>query len=892
MLAISRSIQSKPPIPNDKPPVRVQPRSSIFTEDSDKRCVQAATGLLQRAWVKSTACNAMCKDFFQSSATIRLRASSVHSSYSTTTLYHPEGKESEITFPINSCGKTKELGEYTAEHEMMHQFVLAMAGSDNSHGVAAAILFEMGVPTRNAAPTIDLAQPGSSTSGRQSASEVVNVFSRRSQPLPLLERRAAVKRKGNKSSTAVSAPKVARLNQAKSAAQMKLEMKMHLQIWRRKTQEERNEWSITGYAAHNGLNCTFINCASKTGLTKRGVGFLGENPDKRVYTFMTGEHLLECVNLLEAAQEKSKVVRDYAIEQGLNLDSFRNYVNREGLSEDGKMFLEKYKTKVLMAGLAELLEIWRDMPKEQREEQGGTEGYAKQHDLNLNNFEFYANESGLTTDGKKFIDKHSKKVRMTVEHLERWAKMSAAERKAQGGVAGYARKERLQYTSLEHYLCATGLTKFGIEFLEKNKRVSNPKRLETSITPELDDPVLEINEHTYDNTQAYVRDAQGRAISLASKKGRLPKIELSPDLEKMLEAMSAKEPKKAKEVRDRIRAQADQWLKDEGSVACKKLDDLLEVRRPNDKGPSRGNSVFAKKCIKKFDVIGFYAGELHRIKNGEYAKKCQDHGKNHVESYAFSVNDKNAVLSAYKKDGNVLCMINSIQPYPNMPTHPAFAGMENNLQPCTFGSHGIFLVAIKKIKPEEELFLDYGPEYRMHVQQPMEVVVKSEDDAASSAVPASPLRLVAYRTRKKGAMTNSEIAKSEATELIFLRSLPAGSNASHALFHPKGWHQLDPSPAQDEKTLLGSRFKKLSPQLSAGINKFGDIQHYFHYVECDVRIPVAPEDRAFITADGKFLTQWRVQTPDGDDTGYKLQCDRKAKQWYFGEIPLKGKSVH
>jgi hypothetical protein len=227
-----------------------------------------------------------------------------------------------------------------------------------------------------------------------------------------------------------------------------------------------------------------------------------------------------------------------------------------------------------------------------------------------------------------------------------------------------------------------------------------------------------------------------------------------------------------------------------------------------------------------------------------------------------------------------------------MPMHPAFEGMENNLQSCPFGRHGILLIAMRKIWKGEELFLDYGATYRMHVQQPMEVVVKSEDGVATTALPAGALNRVASRGKKKGTITKGAIAKSEATELVFLRRLPAGFNASHALFHPKkGWYQLDPSPALDT-TLLGRRFRKLPTLLSAGLNKFGDIQHYFHYAKCKVYIPVAPTDRAFITADDKFLTQWQVQTPDGDDTGYKLQCNRETKQWYFGEIPLNVGDVH
>ncbi|MDB5992556.1 MAG: hypothetical protein JWQ10_3959 [Herbaspirillum sp.] len=881
MFAISQSSQSKPPIPNDKLPLRFkrgkyvllgidQLCSSIFTKDSNKRCLDAAKPLIELACKRSKEFNSLCKDFVQSSATLRLLPSTGYKGYGKTTMVSPEAeKEREIKFPFEAYGIAKGLTVNTVQH-VMHQLVLEMAGPDNNDSIAGIILSEMGIPARNAAPTIDLvvdsppeacnakdSEPDThaskriepSASGRQSSSEVACVFSRRSQPLPLLarheERPVAVKRKGDVSTTAISAPKIGRWNLppqppmqmrnecadylqehaeeyapfllaeeplpqasppktscAKSnnsisdiadgrelgrsgdtdiigapkkpmtaGAQRTLKLKRHLRIWKSMPPEERKKWRIKKYAVHHGLKYrSFRVYANKAGLTKRGVYFLErgakdtmkehvrawvdrpedqrkeqgsiadyagkhgldldcfefyvdasgltksgekflEKPDENDYTKMTAQHLLECVDLLESAEEKSEVISDYASEQCLYTHSFRHYVNIKGLTKYGKTFLEAQKKKVLRKDMAEHLEILRDMPEDQREEQGGIEGYAEKNGLKRDIFELYADAFGLTKAGEKFIDKYNKKVRMTVAHLERWRDMSEDERTEQGGVVGYAKKHRLRYTTFEHYVCATGLglREPGVKFLEREKGVYNPKTAETSITPELNDPVVESNEHTYDNTQPYVRDAQGHALSLVLKKGRRPTLGLPPELQKLLDEMPSEKAK----VKRRIRVQVNQWLKDEGPVAGKKLDDLLEVRRPSE-GPSRGNSVFAKELIEKFDVIGFYAGELLSIKKGEYAKKCEKHGENYVDSYAYDVEDEDAVLSGLNA-GNVLSIINSIQPDPKVLTHPAFKGMRNNLQACTLGRHGIFLIAMEDIKPREELFLDYGPKYKMYV---------------------------------------------------------------------------------------------------------------------------------------------------------------------------------
>lgn len=116
----------------------------LFTNDSDARCLRAVRPLLNLAYEQSASFKSLCKKHFaQSSTTLRLLPSRGRSSYSTTTVYHDEGKKSEITFPLDGCDIPEKFGENTGQQEVMLQLASAM---DNSNNEGRKILSEMGMP--------------------------------------------------------------------------------------------------------------------------------------------------------------------------------------------------------------------------------------------------------------------------------------------------------------------------------------------------------------------------------------------------------------------------------------------------------------------------------------------------------------------------------------------------------------------------------------------------------------------------------------------------------------------------------------------------------------------------------------------------------------------------
>lgn len=385
----SQSIQRKPLVSNDTLPSGLkfgrfvlstnQLCCRLFTKNSDADCLNAVNSLIGLAVEKSKEWNLLCKNFLQSSGTdtIQLRSSGEHGGYSTTAVCDAEGKEIEITFPLDSCGMLKELGEYTAEHEMMHRLVPAMLGSNNSHGVAAAILSEMGVPARNAAPTIDLAQPGSSASERQSPSEVAAL---------LLQPRRGVKRKGDELSN----------DYVDFTEEHVLECANLLEA----AKEKRG--IISGYAGEHRLDLEFFErFVNGSGVTKRGMRFIEDQKKKRSTKEMT-EHLKIWRDMSEDERQKQGSPADYALKNGLIPDNFSFYADASGLTKYGEQFLAEPIETIRMT--VAHLERWRDMSEDEKEE-GGIVGYARKEHLHYPSLVSYVNKNGLKERGEKFLER-------------------------------------------------------------------------------------------------------------------------------------------------------------------------------------------------------------------------------------------------------------------------------------------------------------------------------------------------------------------------------------------------------------------------------------------------------------------------------------------------------
>ncbi|NGZ14681.1 SET domain-containing protein [Vibrio aestuarianus] len=141
---------------------------------------------------------------------------------------------------------------------------------------------------------------------------------------------------------------------------------------------------------------------------------------------------------------------------------------------------------------------------------------------------------------------------------------------------------------------------------------------------------------------------------------------------------------------------------------------------PVDEGPRRGLSVFAKRDIKKFEVLGVYSGILHEDERS-VASVMRKEGSVSVLTYLWSTQSKKRNIDA-SQYANSLATINTAHLPSNKPQE-IFA-KHNNLDCVRFGPNYVFYVALRNINKGEELLIDYGPDY-----DPLQIKEESMDDS-------------------------------------------------------------------------------------------------------------------------------------------------------------------
>ncbi len=212
-------------------------------------------------------------------------------------------------------------------------------------------------------------------------------------------------------------------------------------------------------------------------------------------------------------------------------------------------------------------------------------------------------------------------------------------------------------------------------------------------------------EHNPQNSLPILQDPDDPSRSLLlEQEGAIEQIErvswyaLSP----LLEQLPLGERLLAKE---KMRIEMRSWLtlnEFHREAYAKKLDNLGTVIIPED-GPSRGRSLFAKRKIEQFNVIGPYSGALHTTKES-LKSSIASHGSFNTYAYLFETRSSSRNVDAFGK-GNILSLINT----GGLPNQAAWK--ENNLVPVLFGKNLTFFVATRVIKKGEELLVDYGATY-------------------------------------------------------------------------------------------------------------------------------------------------------------------------------------
>jgi hypothetical protein len=159
-----------------------------------------------------------------------------------------------------------------------------------------------------------------------------------------------------------------------------------------------------------------------------------------------------------------------------------------------------------------------------------------------------------------------------------------------------------------------------------------------------------------------------------------------------------------KSVSSQIRESIKDWLRTEGQHQTR-FDQTLEVLTAlDDGGPDRGASVWARRDIAKFEVLGPYAGKFHESEASLF-QEIRKQGSRAVLTYLFGTRSGNRSVSALHT-GNTLSLINTSQ----LGAGPAWRS--NNVISIAVGKNLTFYVALNDIRKGEELLVDYGLSYK------------------------------------------------------------------------------------------------------------------------------------------------------------------------------------
>ncbi len=221
----------------------------------------------------------------------------------------------------------------------------------------------------------------------------------------------------------------------------------------------------------------------------------------------------------------------------------------------------------------------------------------------------------------------------------------------------------------------------------------------STVTRKIDDtlPVLQKPE---DKTQSLLYQAEGEIENIkVSKWGYLNKRYLNG---------TTSEKKK---IHDTIQNSMREWLilsEEKRTEYTNRLRDIYKISTPIDIGSFRGESAFAKRDIKAFEVLGPYSGVLH---DGEktFSQVKRQHGPRNISAYLFETSSSHRFVDGFNS-GNQLSLVNTAQ------LGDGIKIGANNISVVLFGKNINFYVANRNIPEGEEFFINYGPHYNFTIK--------------------------------------------------------------------------------------------------------------------------------------------------------------------------------
>ncbi|EAV6314715.1 SET domain-containing protein-lysine N-methyltransferase [Salmonella enterica] len=514
---------------------------------------------------------------------------------------------------------------------------------------------------------------------------------------------------------------------------------LQIQTWRDLPQEAKREaggW--IRWAQAQGINIDSASaCLTNTGLTPRGAIRL-QPPGERG-TPITNQQIRAWKDLpLEAKRETGGWIR-WAQAQGITIGSAGIFLTNRGLTPFGTERLKPPGERGTPI-TNQQIRAWQDLPLEAKREAGGWMTWAQAQGIDINSASAYLTKTGLKPQVVvRLQPPRERGSPITEAQLLAWLNMSPEERRTSGGWATWAQARGISYISARKYLAPTdsempsrgtsrpsppstvtsdspqastsAATTTGDEIAvsmtappeHSGEKRSLPSTKEDISAP----PAKQIKEeeddvtwrtHQINNNLPILRHWRDPAISVMTQaEGRIETLQVTRwgPLFNLL----------SRQTKARINQDIRWFLQNEGKHDAR-MNAMMSVAIPlDDSDGYRGRTVYARIDLAAFTVLGPYSGRLldsEKVRC-EYEK---EYGKE-AGNYYFATRSQERLVSAWP-EGNILSLINS----PAFTHRTAETEARQNVSAVLVGKNIHFYVTTRDISAGEELWFDYGPDYR------------------------------------------------------------------------------------------------------------------------------------------------------------------------------------
>ncbi|WP_175785106.1 SET domain-containing protein-lysine N-methyltransferase [Burkholderia ambifaria] len=218
-------------------------------------------------------------------------------------------------------------------------------------------------------------------------------------------------------------------------------------------------------------------------------------------------------------------------------------------------------------------------------------------------------------------------------------------------------------------------------------------------------------ERPINNNLPILQDSNNPAISvLLQHEGPIESIRVTGwgNLKEKIDSLPYS---KRHEIKGKIIEETRDWLRREGNLDTK-FNDIISVSTPLDNGPTRGQSTFAARDIRQFEVLGPYSGKLH-LTDESLRQETRHSGRRAVLEYLWETRSGQRTVSGLMT-GNVLSLVNTSK----IPGKgPAWGN--NNVSAIRAGKSLTIYVANEDIPKGTELLVDYGDAYNPSESEPI-----------------------------------------------------------------------------------------------------------------------------------------------------------------------------